>query len=254
MPIRAITILAAVLGGILWSTEMASAADINVISSQAIKEAYLAFAPEFERVSGHKLNTTWNGTNDILKKLRAGETFDMVILVTPAMEAMIKEGKVVPDSRVDLVRSGIAIAVPKDAPKPDISTTDAVKRALLAAKGIGYSSGPSGVFLEGLFKRWGIWDQVGPRIKQTPPGTPVGSILARGEVDVGFQQVSELLLYPGIQYVGPVPKEMDTVSVFAGGVHTGAKQPDAARELIKFIASPAALPFIKKTGMEQGAS
>jgi molybdate transport system substrate-binding protein len=254
MPIRAITILAAVLGGALWSTEMASAADINVISSQAIKEAYLAFAPEFERVSGHKLNTTWNGTNDILKKLRAGEAFDMVILVTPAMEAMIKEGKVVPGSRVDLVRSGIAIAVPKDAPKPDISTTDAVKRALLGARGIGYSSGPSGVFLEGLFKRWGIWDEVGPRIKQTPPGTPVGSILARGEVDIGFQQVSELLLYPGIQYVGPVPKEMDTVSIFAGGVHSGAKQPDAARELINFIASPAALPFISKTGMEQGAS
>jgi molybdate transport system substrate-binding protein len=231
---------------------MASAAELNVISSQAIKEAYLAFAPEFERVSGHKLVTTWNGTNDILKKLRAGETFDMVILVTPSMEAMIKEGKIVPDSRVDLVRSGIAIAVPAGAAKPDIGTTDAVKRAVLAAKGIGYSSGPSGVFLESLFKRWGIWDQVAAKIKQTPPGTPVGSILARGEVDIGFQQVSELLLYPGIQYVGPVPKEMDTVSVFAGGVHTGATQPEAARALIAFISSPAAVPFIKKTGMEQG--
>ncbi|MPZ37647.1 MAG: extracellular solute-binding protein [Rhizobiales bacterium] len=227
---------------------------IKVISSQAIKEAYLAFAPEFERTSGHKVVTTWNGTNDILRKLRAGEAFDMVILVTPAMEEMIKEGKVIADSRVDLVRSGIAIAVPIGAPKPDISTVDAVKRVLLAAKGIGYSSGPSGVFLEGLFNRWGIWDQVGSKIKQTPPGTPVGSILARGDVDIGFQQVSELLLYPGIQYVGPVPQEMDTVSVFAGGVHSHASQADAAREYIKFIASPAALPFIKKTGMEQGAS
>jgi molybdate transport system substrate-binding protein len=232
---------------------MANATEIKVISSQAIKEAYLAFAPEFERVSGHKLNTTWNGTNDILKKLRAGETFDMAILVTPAMETMIKEGKMVAGSNVNLVRSGIAIAVPKGAPKPDISTTDAVKRLLLAAKGIGYSSGPSGVFLEGLFKKWGIWDQVAAKITQTPPGTPVGSILARGDVDIGFQQVSELLLFPGIQYVGPVPKEMDTVSVFAGGLHAGAAQPDAARELIKFIASPAALPYIKKTGMEQGA-
>ncbi len=247
------TILAAVIGGTLWSSAMANATEIKVISSQAIKEAYLAFAPEFERSSGYKLVTTWNGTNDILKKLRAGEAFDMVILVTPSMEDMIKEGKVVAGSRVDLVRSGIAIAVPAGAPKPDISTTDAVKRALLAAKGIGYSSGPSGVFLESLFKRWGIWDQVGPRIKQTPPGTPVGSILARGDVDIGFQQVSELMLYPGIQYVGAVPKEMDTVSVFAGGVHTGAGQPDAARTFIKFIASSAALPFIKKTGMEQGA-
>jgi molybdate transport system substrate-binding protein len=230
------------------------ATELKVISSQAIKEAYLAFAPEFERISAYKVNTTWNGTNDILKKLRAGETFDMVILVTPSMEAMIKEGKVVPDSRVDLVRSGIAIAVRQGALKPDISTVDAVKRALLAAKGIGYSSGPSGVFLADLFKAWGIWDQVGPRIMQTPPGTPVGSILARGDVDLGFQQVSELLLYPGIQYVGPVPADMDTVSVFAGGVHTGATHPDAARDYIKFIASPAALPFIKKTGMEQGAA
>jgi molybdate transport system substrate-binding protein len=230
------------------------ATELKVISSQAIKEAYLAFAPEFERISGYKVNTTWNGTNDILKKLRAGETFDMVILVTPSMEAMIKEGKVVADSRVNLVRSGIAIAVRQGAPKPDISTDDAVKRAVLAAKGIGYSSGPSGVFLADLFKAWGIWDQVGPRITQTPPGTPVGSILARGDVDLGFQQVSELLLYPGIQYVGPVPADMDTVSVFAGGVHTGATHPDAARDYIEFIASPAALPFIKKTGMEQGAA
>jgi molybdate transport system substrate-binding protein len=251
MRLRSITIPADVLGA-FWSSEMASAAEIKVLSSQAIKEAYLAFAPEFERTSGHKLNTTWNGTVDILKKLRAGEVFDMVILVTPSMETMIKEGKIVGSSRVDLVRSGIAIAVPQGAPKPDISTTDAVKRVLLAAKGIGYSSGPSGVFLEDLFKKWGIWDQVAAKIKQTPPGMPVGSILARGDVDIGFQQVSELLLYPGIQYVGPVPKEMDTVSVFAGGIHTAATQPDAARDLIKFVASPAALPYIKKTGMEQG--
>jgi molybdate transport system substrate-binding protein len=229
---------------------MASGVELKVISSQAIKEAYLALAQEFERVSGHKLNTTWNGTIDILKKLRAGETFDMVILVTPSMEDMIKEGKIVADSRVDLVRSGIAIGVPPGAPKPDISTVEAVKRTLLAAKnGVGYSSGPSGVFLQDLFKRWGIADKI--TIKQTPPGTPVGTLLARGEIDVGFQQVSELLLFPGIQYVGPVPPEMDTVSVFAGGVHTAAQHPDAARELIKFISSPAALPYIKKTGMEQ---
>jgi molybdate transport system substrate-binding protein len=228
-------------------------AEIKVISSQAIKEAYLAFAPEFERTSGHKLNTTWNGTIDCLKKLRAGEVFDMVILVTPAMDEMIKDGKIVPASRADLVRSEIALAVPLGAAKPDISSVDAVKRALLAAKnGVGYSSGPSGVFLEDLFRRWGIANQINTR--QTPPGTPVGTLLTSGAVDIGFQQVSELLLYPGIQYVGPAPQEMQHVSVFAGGVHTAAQQPDAARALIDFIVSPAALPFIRKTGMEQGAS
>lgn len=231
---------------------MTNAVEIKVLSSQAIKEAFLAFAPEFERTSGHKINVTWNGTVDAVKKLRAGEVFDMVILVTPAMDEMIKEGKVVPDSRADLVRSEIAIAVPLGAPKPDLSSVETVKRALLATKnGVGYSSGPSGVFLQDLFKRWGIADRI--TIKQTPPGTPVGTLLTSGAVDIGFQQVSELLLYPGIQYVGPVPQEMQTVSVFHGGVHTSAKNPGVARELIRFILSPAALPYIKKTGMEQGA-
>jgi molybdate transport system substrate-binding protein len=227
--------------------------EIKVISSQAIKEAYLAFAPEFERVSGHKLNTTWNGTIDALKKLRAGEIFDMAILVTPAMEAMLQEGKVVRGSNVPLVRSGVGIAVPPGAPKPDLSSVETVKRALLAAKnGVGYSSGPSGVYLQELFKRWGVADQI--KQKQTPPGTPVGTLIAKGEVDVGFQQVSELMLFPGIQYVGPVPDEMQEISVFNGGVCTSAKEPEAARELIRFITSSAALPYIKKTGMEQGAS
>jgi molybdate transport system substrate-binding protein len=231
---------------------MANAAEINVLSSQAIKEAYLAFAPEFERVSGHKLSTTWNGTVDILKKLRAGETFDMVILVTPSMDEMIKEGRIAADSRVDLVRSGIGVAVPTGAPKPDLSSAETIKRALLGAeKGVGYSSGPSGVFLQDLFRRWGIADRI--KQTQTPPGTPVGSLIARGDVDLGFQQVSELLLYPGIQYAGALPADMQHVSVFAGGVHSAAKHPDAARELIRFISSPAALPYIRKTGMEQGA-
>ena len=225
--------------------------EINVLSSQAIKEAYLAFQPEFERASGHRLKTAWFGTIDAVRKLRAGEVFDMVILVSPSMDEMIKEGKIVADSRADLVRSEVAIAVPRGAPKPDISTTDAVKKALLAAKGVGYSSGPSGMYLEGLFKRWGVADRI--QTIKTPPGTPVGTLLTSGKVDIGFQQVSELLLYPGIQYVGPVPADMQHVSVFCGGVHTGAKEPAAARTLIEFITSPAALPYIKKSGMEQGA-
>ena len=231
---------------------MANGVEIQVLSSQAIKEAYLAFQPEFERVSGHKLTTAWFGTIDAVRKLRAGEIFDAAILVSPSMSEMIKEGKIVADSRVDLVRSEVAIAVPAGAPKPDISTVDKVKDLLLEAKkGAGYSSGPSGVYLQDLFKRWGIADQI--KTTQTPPGTPVGTLLTSGKVDIGFQQVSELMLYPGIQYIGPVPKDMQHVSVFCGGVHAAAKHPDAARELIKFILSPAALPYIKHSGMEQGA-
>ena len=232
---------------------MANAVEIKVISSQAFKEAYLAFAPEFERTSGYKLNTTWNGTIDALKRLRAGEVFDMVILVTPAMEAMLAEGKVVRGSNVPLVRSGVGIGVPLGAPKPDLSSVETVKRALLAAKnGVGYSSGPSGVYLQELFKRWGLNEQI--KQKQTPPGTPVGTLLAKGEVDIGFQQVSELMLFPGIQYVGPLPADLQHVTVFSGGVPASAKQPDGGRALIKFILSPAALPHIKHSGLEQGGS
>ena len=212
MRMRLITILAAVLGGgTFWSSEMASAAEIKVLSSQAIKEAYLAFAPEFERMSGHKLNTTWNGTVDILKKLRAGEAFDMVILVTPAMETMIKEGKIVGATAASI---WFAPASPSPSRRARRNPTSA-----RPTRSSGRCSRPRASAIrparaacssKSLFKRWGIWDQIAAKIKQTPPGTPVGSMLARGDVDIGFQQVSELLLYPGIQYVGPVPKEMDT--------------------------------------------
>jgi len=130
--------------------------------------------------------------------------------------------------------------------------SDAVKKALLAANAIGYSSGPSGVYLEGLFQRMGIADQIKAKLKRTAPGVPVGSLLASGEADIGMQQVSELLLFPGIQYVGPLPAEIQHITVFSGGIHTGAKEPDAAKALVKFITSPEALPAIKKSGLEQG--
>src|SRR4029078_855170 len=150
-------------------------------------------------------------------------------------------------SNVPLVRSGVGIAVPLGAPKPDLSSVETVQRALVGAKnGVVYSSGPSGVYLQDLFKRWGLADQI--KQKQTPPGTPVGTLIADKQVDIGFQPLSELMLYPGIDYVGPLPAEIQETSVFNGGVHSSAQHPEAARELIRFIASPTALPYIKKTG------
>jgi molybdate transport system substrate-binding protein len=249
---QTIGLLALVLGSTLWSA--ANAADVKILASNAIKEAYVEFAPLFEKSSGHKLSTAWHGTADILKKLRAGETFDVVILAAPQLHEMIKEGRIAAGSSVDLVRSAVGIAVPKGAPRPDISSGDSIRKTLLAAKGIGYSSGPSGVFLEELFKKWGIADQLKDKLRRTKPGTPVGSLVASGEADIGFQQVSELLLYPGIQYVGPLPPDIQLITVFSGGVHTAAPRPDAARALLRFIISPAALPHIKHSGMEQGGS
>jgi molybdate transport system substrate-binding protein len=138
------------------------------------------------------------------------------------------------------------------APKPDISSGDALKKTLLSAKSIGLSTGPSGVYVAGLFQRMGIADEIKPKLKQVPPGVPVGTIIASGEAEIGFQQVSELIHVAGIDYIGPLPADVQHITVFSGGIHVGTKQPDAAKALVKFITAPAAVPVIKKHGLEPG--
>jgi molybdate transport system substrate-binding protein len=231
---------------------MTNAAEIKVIASGGLKAAYLELVPGFERVTKHKVATAWAGSVDIMKRMQAGETFDLVIMPGASIDELIKLGKVVAGSRVDLARSGIGVAVRAGAPKPDISSGEALKRALLTASSIAYSSSASGVYLAGLFQRMGIADALKPRIKQSPPGVPVGELIARGEVEIGFQQVSELLPVAGIDFLGPLPVEIQHFTVFSGGLHIGAKEPQAAKSLINFIKAPAAVPIIKKSGMEPG--
>jgi molybdate transport system substrate-binding protein len=238
--------------GILIGTGMAHTADIKVLASNAIKEAYLELVPGFEKATEHKVATTWAGTNDILKRMQAGETYDLVIMAGPAIDDLIKQGKIVPGSRVDLVKSGVGVAVRAGAPKPDISSGDALKRALLAAKSIAYSSGPSGVYIAGLLQRMGIADELKPRIKQTQPGNPVGEVIARGEAEIGFQQISELLPIAGIDYIGPLPADIQHITVFSAGIHAGAKEAEAAKALVKFLTAPVAILVIKKKGLEPG--
>ena len=233
---------------------MASAAEIQVMSSLAIKEAYLELVPRFESETKHKVVTSWVGMVDILKRIKAGESSDLVIGSAAALEELIKAGRIVPASRTDLVKSGVGVAVRAGAPRPDISSGEALKRALLKAKSIAYSSGPSGVYLSGLFQKWGVAEQLKPRITQTPPGVAVGSVIARGDAEIGFQQVSELLPVAGIDYIGPLPPDIQIVTVFSGAVHAGAKQPEAAKALMKFLTSPAAAPVIRKKGMEPAGS
>ncbi len=223
---------------------------INVLSSNAIKAAYTELVPHFERASGHKVATVWAGTNDILKRMKANETYDLMIMARPTLDGLAREGKVVAGSQVDLVTSGIGVAVRAGAPKPDISSGEALKRALLAAKSIGYSQGPSGVYLIKLFERWGIADTIRSRVLQTQPGNPVGEAVARGEAEIGFQQVSELLPIAGISFVGPLPADIQEVTTFAGGIHAAAKEVDAAKAWVKFITSPAAAAAIRRSGME----
>jgi molybdate transport system substrate-binding protein len=248
------TIVTAALGaaGFLIFVGMAHAAEIKVLSTQATEEAYRELVPQFEKASGHKVTTVFTGTLDANKRLAAGETYDLLIMSGPSIDEHIKGGKVVAGSRVDLAKSGVGVGVKAGAPKPDIATVDALKKTLLAAKSIGYSTGPSGIYVIGLFQRLGIADELKGKLKQTPTGVFVGSIIASGEAGIGFQQVSELSSFAGVDYVGPLPAAVQQFTTFSSGIMAGTKEADAARTLVKFITTPAAAAAFKKRGMEPG--
>ena len=231
---------------------MTFAAELKVLSTQATEDTYRELVPQFEKATGHKVATIFTGTLDAQKRLAAGENYDMIIMASPAIDAQIKAGKVVSGSRVDLAKSGVGLAVPKGAPKPDISTTEALKKTLLAAKSIGYSTGPSGVYMISLFEKLGLMDQVKPKLKQTPTGVFVGTIIANREVEVGFQQVSEVGNFPGVDYVGPLPADVQQMTVFSSGIVVDAKEAEPARTLVKFLTTPEAGAAFRKRGMEPG--
>ena len=228
------------------------AVEVKVLASTGVRDVIVALAPDFERSTGNKVVGMWAGTVDVLKRLEGGEVVDLVILAAPDIDNLIKQGKIVPGSGVPLLRSDVGVCVRAGAPRPDISTPDAVKRTLLAVKSIGYSSGPSGTYLLGLFQRMGIADEMKAKATVPPPGVAVGDLVARGEVELGFHQVSELLPVAGIDYLGPLPAAIQGTTVFTGGIHASAAQPGAAGSLVKFLASPEAVPVIRKKGMEPG--
>jgi molybdate transport system substrate-binding protein len=229
---------------------MASAAEIKVLSTQATEQSYRELVPQFEKATGHKVTTIFTGTLDADKRVAANESYDLLIMAQPSIDAHVKGGKVVQGSRVDLARSGVAVGVKAGATKPDISTVDALKRTILNAKSIGYSSGPSGVYIIMLFDKLGVTEQVKPKLKQTATGVFVGSIIASGEVEIGFQQVSELSQYEGVDYVGPLPAEVQNYTVFSSGILSNAKEAEAARALVRYITSPQAAAVYRKRGME----
>jgi molybdate transport system substrate-binding protein len=220
---------------------------IKVMLSAAFKEAYLELVPQFERASGYKVESLWVPSVQMMTRLKGGESVDLVILSAASLDEIRKAGLV--SDRTDLARSGIGVAVKSGARRPDISSGEAVKRAVLAAKGIAYSTGPSGIYLMGLFQRMGIAEAIKSKVKQVQ-GEPAGGVVARGEAEIAFQQVSELLPVPGIDLVGPLPADIQQITVFSAGLHAAAKQPDAARALVKFLTAPAAAPVIRKKGME----
>ena len=243
-------LVAAAACGLLLSS-IAQAAEIKVLASGAVKEAALELFPQFEKASGATVAATWAGTVDIKKKIAAGEVFDLVIVAGPEMDAFAKDGKIVAGSKVDLVKSSVGVAVKAGAPKPDLSSGDAVKQALLAAKSVGYSQGPSGVYMQNLFEKMGIANEIKAKAKVTTPGVPVATLIRSGEAEIGFKQVSELIHEAGIDFLGPIPADIQNITVFSSGVHAQSKEQTAARALQKFLTAPAAAPVIKKHGLER---
>jgi molybdate transport system substrate-binding protein len=229
--------------------------EVRVITSGAFTATYLELVPQFERATGDKVVTAFgasmgNTPDSIPNRLKRGEPVDVVIMAAPALDELIKQGKIEAGSRRDLVRSSIGMVVRAGAPKPDISSVEALKRTLLAATSIAYSDSASGVYISTqMFQRLGIANQIISKCKKIE-GERVAAVVARGDAQIGFQQISELLPVPGIDFVGPLPPELQKITVFSAGVASGAPHPGAARALIEFLASPTAAPAIKKNGLD----
>ena len=227
------------------------AAELKVLAANAVKEPLLEVITAFEKSSGHKVTASFGGTEGVTKRISGGEVVDIVLVGSTNIDRLIAYGKLAAGSRADFARSGVGVAVRAGLAKPDITSSTAVKDAVLAAKSIAYSSGPSGFYVADMLKKMGIADQIKDKVKQTPSGDQVSDLLARGEADLGFQQVSELLHRKGVDYLGPLPADIQNITIYAAGIHTNAAT-DAAKALVKFLTAPEAGAAIRKTGMEPG--
>lgn len=242
----------------LLTAAPAAAAEIRVLISSGFFHVYSELAPAFERASGHHLVTVrgpsmGDSPEAIPTRLARGEVADVVILDGATADELGKRGLVRPDSKINLAGSLIGLSVRAGAPKPDIGSVDALRRTLLAAKSIAYSDSGSGTYLSTiLFAKLGIADQIAGRTRKVrgpPSGEPVAAVIARGEAEIGFQQVSELMNVPGTTLVGPIPAELQPGFFFAGALASTVRQPDAATALIRFLGSPEAAPVITKAGL-----
>ncbi|MCK9381408.1 MAG: substrate-binding domain-containing protein [Sulfuritalea sp.] len=224
------------------------------ISSMATRQVLAELAAAYRQQSGADVASEVVfesvGGVDAAKRVQAGEQFDVVVLAADAIDKLVASGRVIADSKADLVRSKVAIAVRAGAPRPDIGSEESLRRAVLSARTLGYSTGPSGTALLKLFARWGIADTIRDRVVQAPPGVPVGQLVARGEVELGFQQFSEMASQPGIAVLGTMPPGTEIISIFSAGLCAASNQPEAVRALLAFMQSPAAADTKRRHGME----
>jgi len=253
MPARSAAVALVYVAAIL--ANQAAAEEIHVLNSGGFTQAYKALVAVYEQKTGDRLISAYGASmgdtpEAIPNRIRRGEAADVLIMARPALDGLVLEGRVVAGSEVDLVRSRIAVAVRAGAKRPDISSVDGLKRALLQARSIAYSDSASGVYVSReLFRRLGIEAEAAAKSVRIP-GTPVGVVVARGEAEIGFQQLSELLPVPGIQVVGPIPDAVQKVTIFSAGITAASQSPAAARRLIEFLASQNAWPAIRRSGLE----
>ena len=231
---------------------VAEAADITVLAGRATQDLLIEMQPALEKATGHKVELIWANAGSVRMRLASGESYDVVIIVDSDIDLYIKHHQLAPGSRTDLMKTSVAVAVRAGAPHPDISSADAVKRTLLAARSIAYSSGTSGEYVALMVEKLGIADKVMPKMVQVRQGVRVAGLLAKREVEIGLQQASELINEPGIDYLGPLPPELQKTTTYSAGIGIASKQPDAARALIKALMSPEAVAVMKKHGLDPG--
>jgi len=229
----------------------ANAAEIKVLSSNALKTALEELAPAFEKATEHKLVITWGAAAQLKGEIEKGAAFDLAVLTDAGIDDLIKQGKLAAATRTNLANSGAGVAVRKGAPKPDISTVDAFKRALVNAKSFAYvEQGATGIYIKALLPRLGIADALKDKIKLLPPGNPAAHAIANGEAEIGITQISEILPYAGAELVGPLPAEIQLTTSFVSAVGANAKEAEPAKALIKFLTTPAAAAVLKAKGLD----
>lgn len=245
------TASAALAAGILLCGAVSSTADeVKVLASNGLKAVLTDVAPQFEKESGHRLIIAFDASNLIAKQIEEGERFDVAILTPALIASLVKQGKVADGSSLNIARVGLGVAVKRGAPKPDISTVDAFKQTLLKARAVAYTTaGQSGQYFVSVIERLGIAEQVKAKGKTIPAGD-AGQLIVTGEADTAVQLISELGSVPGIEIVGPFPKELQSYVVLAGGVGAGARNKGGAQALLKFLTTPAATSVMKAKGME----
>jgi molybdate transport system substrate-binding protein len=235
---------------LLFSAGLVNATELRILAPNAVKETITEMASRYEKATGFRVVLSWAGTEAITKQISDGNIFDVVVNASQNIDRLEKEGKLASGSRADFAKSSIGVAVRVGFPQAEISSVNALKQILLQAKLIAISSGTSGRYLAELFQRLGIAEQIKGRIKQPPSGTQIGEMLARGEVDLGFQQISELIHVNDIVYLGPLPSEIQSITVYSAGIHSAASTSKAALTFLKMLTAPDFGAFIRKTGME----